>query len=231
MKKILAALAFALVATQANALIANGSHDLSDANVNLRTEYDLGANINLSSCQFCHAPHNVNTTITGLPLWNRTAPATTYDAGEVYASNTLKFTQTAGNVVTLGANSLTCLSCHDGATDMGATYTGSKGYSPAGTTVLMQQNFGLGAPNRDVAVGSSSSAWLTDDHPVGIPMIDGTDGFRTVAYAEGLGFTFYAGNVECGSCHDPHGDSDGASGGPSFLRVSATGLCAGCHNK
>lgn len=218
MKKLLVAIAASLFATQALAVIANGPHDLSAANAT--SNYPGGL---ISSCQFCHAPHNVNTGVAGAPLWNRNAGTEVYDATEVYASTTLQGT------VTLGANSLTCLSCHDGVSDMGATFTGSAGFAAA---TPMNLNFTTG-PVKPVAVGSVAGAnALRDDHPVGVAMIVDTD-FETVGNATTAGVRFYGATntVECGSCHDPHGTFDNVSGGASFLRTTTVGLCDACHLK
>ncbi len=200
MKKLLVALALAAFATTASAAIAGGSHDLSAR---------PGALI--SSCQFCHAPHNVNTGVQGAPLWNRNMGA----GYAVYTSNTLN-----DATVTLGANSLTCLSCHDGAGDMGATYTGSRGFAAV----------------TPIGVGSFANVGtaLTNDHPVGVNYVPGGE-YDSVANVTGSGLTLYGAagseSVECASCHEPHGTSDGLTGGPSFLRVAATALCAECHIK
>jgi predicted CXXCH cytochrome family protein len=226
MKKVLVAAAIALFAVQASAKIANGSHDLSLSNTTHNNYSASGPQ--LSSCQFCHAPHNVNTGVAGAPLWNR-QNVVYPEAGNMYTSTTLK----GGATQALGPNSITCLSCHDGTSDMGATYTGSKGYSSP-TAVTMITNFSLGDTTKVVAVGSvADSSGLRDDHPVGVPMIDGTGGFQTVVYAKAQLLTLYgvSNTVECGSCHDPHGLSDGASGGDSFLRIDKSVLCAGCHDK
>lgn len=202
MKKALVAVALAAIAPMASAAIALGSHDLSQL---------PGATI--SSCQFCHAPHNVNA-VGGAPLWNRNLAA----SGDftVYTSNTLNDT-----TVTLGVNSLTCLSCHDGVSDMGATFTGSHGFG--GTNTVITTTFA--DVTRD----------LTDDHPVGVTFNAGGE-FETVANVTAAGLVLYndgAGglSVECGSCHDPHGLSDGTAGGLSFLRAAATTICADCHLK
>lgn len=56
-------------------------------------------------CVYCHTPHGAHRTAK-LPLWNRTIKVTTY---QTYSSNTL-----TGAVAQPGANSLACLSCHDG---------------------------------------------------------------------------------------------------------------------
>lgn len=61
-------------------------------------------------CVYCHTPHGANSTTT-LPLWNRTMKATTYSTYNQLGTASL--TQTVSQP---GANSLACLSCHDGQT-------------------------------------------------------------------------------------------------------------------
>lgn len=197
MKKALVAIALAAVASTASAAIAGGSHDMTT----------MGGT--LSSCWYCHAPHFVNTGVPGAPLWNRATPAGPFT---VYSSGTLNDTNVA-----LGANSYTCLSCHDGVTDLGSMYTGTT------------ENLGTVTPYANVGTN------LGDDHPVGVNYIEGGE-FATRANAETAGMVFYsyvAGSysVECGSCHDPHGTSDGATGGAGFLRAPAASMCSACHLK
>jgi cytochrome c553 len=226
MKKILVAAAIALFASQAMAAIALSSHDLSDAN-NVTNRY-RGQGPQISSCQFCHAPHNSNTGMTGAPLWNRDDYVY---GGTLYTSGTF-----VGPEV-LGTASLVCLSCHDGSTDMGNTFTGSQGFSAGATP--MNQNFQGGGV---VAVGSAASNGISDDHPVGIayPGAAGAvTGYRAGALAVADGARFYGATsqVECGTCHDPHGTSrqnggsDGLAGNASFLRMDSGTICASCHTK
>jgi hypothetical protein len=95
---------------------------------------------------------------------------------------------------------------------------------------------------------------LTNDHPIGVllPTGDdwkvptGTKGTTKFFDTNGDGnmakdeVRLYAGErgpeVECASCHDPHGVPSGGVGSPfnpSFLRVTASGstICLTCHNK
>lgn len=207
MKKALVALALAALATSAQALIAGGSHDMTAAGT-----YD-GTDGTLSTCWYCHAPHNVNTTIPGTPLWNRTAPAGVLVP---YTSTTINDT-----TITIGANSKTCLSCHDGVTNMGEMYVGTDKLAIGALPALQYANLGVA---------------LSDDHPVGVTFTPGVNQLQTLAIATAAGFTFYAEaggvTVECASCHEPHGTSDGTSGGFGFLRAtSAAVACTGCHNK
>lgn len=114
---------------------------------------------------------------------------------------------------------------------------------------------GAGATDfKAYAIGSD----LRNDHPVGIrfPTVSGagTD-FKTPTATRGnLRFFDTNGNsrpdkdeirlydtgdgyeVECGSCHDPHGVPSGGPGSvfrPTFLRVANTGsaVCLTCHSK
>jgi hypothetical protein len=61
-------------------------------------------------CVFCHTPHGASGVV-ALPLWNRTIRPQTYQTYDLLNSSTL--TQA---VAQPGANSLACLSCHDGLT-------------------------------------------------------------------------------------------------------------------
>ncbi|MGK7346254.1 MAG: cytochrome c3 family protein [Candidatus Nitrospinota bacterium M3_3B_026] len=98
---------------------------------------------------------------------------------------------------------------------------------------------------------------LTDDHPVGVKLPDtntydfkaptGTDGALQFFDTNGDGradnneVRFYdtgeGYEVECASCHDPHGVESAGPGSefiPSFLRVNnnnASSLCLTCHDK
>jgi predicted CXXCH cytochrome family protein len=111
---------------------------------------------------------------------------------------------------------------HDGATAMGSTFKGSTG----GVAAL--------APTSYAFIGTN----LADDHPVGVLYTGGalgTTGWKSESAVGGVGLKLYAGQggltVECASCHEPHGVSDGATGGTGFLRVAIGELCSGCHTK
>jgi hypothetical protein len=92
--------------------IANTRHNLTqkhigDGNVNMnayRNNYE-------QVCVYCHTPHaaTTQTQLKNAPLWNRTMPN---PAG--YQTYNKVGTSSATAVSSPGANSLTCLSCHDG---------------------------------------------------------------------------------------------------------------------
>jgi hypothetical protein len=158
----------------------------------------------LPACQYCHAPHLwVTANESGGPLWNRNITA----AGAYTAYTSTGFTST----VTLGVASRVCLSCHDGSALLNSVNNGSG--TMAVTTIGA---FGVGTD-------------LRDDHPVGVVYTTGT------YYADisaNSNVTLYSAQVECATCHDPHGTSDGAAGGTVFARWgTGVDLCAQCHLK
>ncbi len=168
------------------------------------TKATYGNSTSLPACQYCHAPHVwVTANVTGGPLWNRNSHPGPYT---VYTS------QTITQVPVLGTASLICLSCHDGV----AMSQVNNGTAPAGALVAIASYANVGTD-------------LTNDHPVGVTYTVGT------AYRDVTGNTnvkLYAGRVECASCHDPHGTSDGVRGGAVFARwASGVDLCAQCHLK
>ncbi|MBL8490546.1 MAG: cytochrome c3 family protein, partial [Rhodocyclaceae bacterium] len=199
-----------------------------------------------------------------------------------YSSTTL----TNATVTQPGANSLACLSCHDGQTAVDSiinmpgsgrylesqktsqsnaflnTWNNTRGPDAtvhlglAGAECLACHSstagfIGAGATDFTVfAIGTN----LTNDHPIGVLLPTGEDwkvpggtkGTTKFFDANGDGrmssneVRLYAGDrgpeVECASCHDPHGVPSGGPGSPfnkSFLRVSDAGsaICLTCHSK
>jgi predicted CXXCH cytochrome family protein len=74
---------------------------------------------------------------------------------------------------------------------------------------------------------------LKNDHPVNFDYSDaaGLDsGLHPEATAVAGGMKFFAGSMQCSSCHDPHNDTAGEQ---PFLRASISGsaLCLVCHDK
>jgi predicted CXXCH cytochrome family protein len=251
MKKILVialVVAISLMgATAAMARIAGSKHDLSSSSTN--TGLHATGN-SLSACQFCHTPHlGNNDVVTGAPLWNRTMGTggfSTPGGGtyQVYGATASGATGTtlAGRVVDApGPNSKTCLSCHDGTLAM--------------STVLVGDNSGItgwannaGEVDGTNKLTSTSTAMLGVDlrqeHPVGVvynnsapnqaglnASVNATDytinGKKWKIYGGGLN----AGTVECGSCHDPHGDDSIINSLTSpFLKDTKTTICIDCHS-
>lgn len=237
-------------------------------------------------CVYCHTPHGANTTTTA-PLWNRTMKSNTYTS---YSSMTIE-----GVVGSPGANSLTCLSCHDGTTaiDSIINMPGSGKYLKAqeitqSNTFLNDQwtnntldaTVHLTMDATDLVPQTSTSCLvchstangalaatdfsafalgtdLSNDHPIGVPyrgLTAGTEYNATTGTSGNLKFFDKDGDnradkdevrlyntgdgfeVECATCHDPHGVPSGGAGSQfikTFLRATNAGsaLCLTCHTK
>jgi mono/diheme cytochrome c family protein len=244
---------------------------------------DLQRNNYGEVCVYCHTPHGANTTIAA-PLWNRTTKVNTYQTYDLL--NTGSITQPVSQP---GANSLTCLTCHDGTTAVDAIVNmpGSGRYNAARITsdaaALLNEwrspsltHDSLRGPDQGClvchnpngagaafpAAGDFSAAAigtdLRNDHPVGIlfptaagPGTDFNDPPRKelrMAYFDRNGNARADANeirmyntgegyeVECASCHDPHGVPSAGPGSQfnaTFLRVgnASSAVCLTCHSK
>lgn len=237
----------------------------------------------LEVCVYCHTPHAANRTTTA-PMWNRTMKVTTYQTYDLL--NTGGITQPISQP---GANSLSCLSCHDGQTAVDSiinmpgsgrtletqettenaaflnSWNNTRGpdavvharlssteclscHSPAG---------GLPGAGATDFTAFSIGTDLRNDHPVGVrfPSAGPGSDFRDPERKE-TRWAFFDNNangradsneirlynsgegyeVECASCHDPHGvpsAGPGSAFNPTFLRVSnvGSGVCLTCHSK
>ncbi len=168
------------------------------------TDHDLRNEISglTNICLPCHTPHKADITVDSAPLWNHALTTQTFTM----------YTTLTGRTGDPDGPSKLCLSCHDGVTALDS-YGGQ-----TGSNVM----------TGDHAVGTD----LRDDHPIGLPYpTTGDYNAATSVTAAGL-FLFDVGTevnrVECGSCHNPHNNTNG-----EFLRISndASALCLTCHQK
>jgi predicted CXXCH cytochrome family protein len=231
MKKALVALAIAALASTATAQIAGSKHDLSSGWNSLAPRTTAP----LASCTFCHAPHSANTAAPYdiAPLWNRRASTATFLVKPTLATNTTP-DLSAANIQ--AGHTLACLTCHDGVSDIGATFASGDAFTTtgnkipvAGTAASPGSNIGSTYNGTIYVSPGGTNADLRDDHPVGIPYPTTAPGFvaaATVKTTNGLLLYGPNNNVECGSCHEPHSVSNG-----KFLRQPANTLCALCHTK
>lgn len=234
-------------------------------------------------CVYCHTPHGANAQI-ALPLWNRTVKTNTYTTYNQLGTSTI--TQPIGQP---GANSISCLTCHDGTTavDSIINMPGSGRYSAAqetgaggseafldswtGNASQQHQTLALGlgggtclschSPDGVFEQATDFTVFsigldLRNDHPVGVRFPTSNTDFNVTNATSSRGDTFFdkdgdarmdkdevrlyetgdGPEVECASCHDPHGVPSGGTGSvfnPTFLRVSNAGssLCMTCHVK
>ncbi|MHB8798366.1 MAG: cytochrome c3 family protein [Thermoanaerobaculia bacterium] len=156
-------------------------------------------------CQPCHTPHNAGT-LTNVPLWNHASTTATFT---VYDSPTLNATglgQPAGV-------SKACLSCHDG-------------------TVALD-SFGGATGTHNITGNALLGTTLSNDHPVSFlydtTLATADGGLKDPATTAAVSALLFAGQMECGSCHDVH-DTPGVA---KLLVKSNAGsaLCLTCHDK
>lgn len=220
MKKVLVLAALAtLVATSSFAVIGNSKHDMTKA----IADGGAGFTGTTETCVFCHTPHAANTAVTIAPLWNRT---NTNATGTIYQG--LAINNTGASLASINqTDAPLCLSCHDG--NIGTALQNA----PNGVTIAA----GAYTMATAATITDGSGADLSNDHPIGMNMVDGVDGeIKTIAAIETnlgapVGGVFYGASktMWCSSCHDVHGKA----GAETFLRISngASALCLACHTK
>jgi len=193
-----------------------GAHDMSPAS-GAPVTGTLG-----SPCQYCHAPHSgINGTpgIQGTPLWSqKLSSVPTY---QMYTSPTMVNKTNASPP--LGSNSTLCLSCHDGTVALGMlTPYGQVSMTVAnlanttgglGTNLSSMHPFSFMTPiqtSPDLNPSLSAVPPSTQDPTGVVKLING--------------------NVECGSCHNPHVQNIDASGQFLVIDNSQSALCLACHS-
>jgi predicted CXXCH cytochrome family protein len=176
------------------------------------------------SCYFCHAPHSgLNGTggVTQTPLWDQ--KLSTVQTYTLYSATT---NQTNG-FLTPGSNSTLCLSCHDG------TVGGSTGISPGHLLP-----YGTIPVTGNWYSGDMLGTDLSTMHPFNfvLPLVAAPDlwpsltGTSPSTHDATGAVRLSNGNVECGSCHNPHVQNTDPSG--YFLVINNTNgaLCLACHS-
>ncbi len=150
--------------------IGDSRHNLGNLGIHLTSLPNSAASgINGTSeiCVFCHTPHHSNTSLSNVPIWNRTnSSAATYVAyGATLGGST---------VGAPGSTTLACLSCHDGVTtfDNLANRPG-KGTGALGAGFNMWEVNANGVTVGIVSNKMTSSRLnigtsLSNDHPVSV---------------------------------------------------------------
>lgn len=182
------------------ATLQGSSHDFTATGADT-VNYKFAASL----CETCHVPHSPASASSGV-LWNHAVTTATY---ALYSSSTLDATvgQPAGV-------SKLCLSCHDGTVAVnsyGGT-TGTKYISGA-------DSLGIDLSNDHPVSFTYDAALATADGELATPA-GGTVGAANLP--------LYANQLECGTCHDPHGASASYT---KFLRYPAATICTQCHTK
>ncbi|MEW6365869.1 MAG: cytochrome c3 family protein [Acidobacteriota bacterium] len=240
---VAAALLLAAATGFAQATIATGPHDLSAGSA-LRNG---NASINGQTCVFCHTPHGANLNSTA-PLWNRNNVTSTY---QVYSSSTMDAAAPSSAQIA-GSVSGACMSCHDGsiAVDVlvnlnGAAFGPAVAFTVQGAAKATYGNVAPGSNNLMTGGIPAMGTDLRNDHPITIiyqtarlatptEFVTETQVGSKIYVASGTGdLPLYgaaaaSATVECGSCHNPHNNTQG-----SFLRKSnaTSAICTTCHIK
>lgn len=181
--------------------ISGSGHDFSTASGTWNSNGEI--------CQPCHTPHNGDMSFAGAPLWDHEVTVASFT---LYTGTTTGSTFDATPGQPAGVSKL-CLSCHDG-------------------TVALD-SFGGTTGSTNISGSALVGTDLSNDHPVSFlydTALAGTDGgLHDPATTPAAANLLFAGNLECGSCHDVH---NGA--GISNLLVmsnAASALCLTCHDK
>lgn len=217
-------------------------------------------------CVFCHTPHGASNGAT--PLWNRGLSAQTYTR---YTSGSLDADPLGAIRDTPDGSSRLCLSCHDGTLAVGSVNVlngeanGSIALTGAGVTdgkLSSSSNRNLGTDLRNdhpISVAFTNALAVRDGElrrvdaatqrwPASAPHVIGVRGDVRAALPleRQTGSPSSPGEVQCGTCHDPHlWESDPAKGNQKFLRLNRfqeaapTGsfnqatdnVCLACHDK
>lgn len=214
-------------------------------------------------CVFCHTPHGASAA-PAAPLWNRQLSGQTYT---VYESSSLDAQTIAGQLLDQPAgSSKLCLSCHDGTIAIGSVNvlggqasasidvanTGVGGAMPAGagTATGFTRNLGTDLGNDHPLSITYDAALAAADGELRNPALSAHIGLRSpgVRFPVPLEPTgpLGQGQVQCGTCHDPHLHDPASTGSIKFLRLqrfqqappvpgafSQTQdiVCLGCHEK
>jgi predicted CXXCH cytochrome family protein len=199
-----------LAGAPTHAKVVGTRHDLSARGPGLTKAFGKKASaqedvMGQEICVFCHAPH---TTTPATALWNRSASPPIY---KLYSSSTLDAVPGQPSF-----DSKLCLSCHDGTIAVGAVLSRRAEIPTLGT---------LRGP-------SNLTTDLSDDHPISFAY----DAGLAAADPELVDPSFLMGDVkpdehgqlQCTSCHDPHGNAES-----DFLLMDTafSALCVTCHRK
>ena len=246
-----------VVHAQSTSDIVNTPHNLSVSGPGAVT-----ADTQEQVCIFCHTPHGASNA-PGAPLWNRVLTTQTYT---VYDSASLDAETIAGQLAQPAGTSKACLSCHDGVLAISAVnvlsgeLNATIAITGAGPGDTMPPGEGL-----DTGFTRNLGTDLSNDHPISmtydtdLALADGelldpavsphieirAVGVRPPVPLEPTG-PAGEGQVQCGSCHDPHVVDLDVPPTNKFLRlkrfqqVQPTGgafdpdsdiNCLACHDK
>ncbi len=195
--------------------ILNTRHNMTQSTLTNGYDHtmDNGRNDYGEVCVYCHTPHGANTTI-AVPLWNRTIKTTAYQTYNQLATGS--FSVAPGTSMQPGAQSLSCLSCHDGQTAIDSIinmpgsgrYSASQQTSPAGVNIASPEY---------IAATAFMNTW--NNAGSGVPRAGAIDTVRhqgmnstytALGGAKGLGNGDGSDGIGCLVCHSDSGLLGGA---------------------
>ena len=200
--------------TQINADVL-GEHNMAPASGSPITG-NLG-----SPCLYCHAPHsgiNNPVGVSQTPLWSQTLSSV--QSYQVYTSSTM-VNQTNPSPP-LGNNSTLCLSCHDGTVALGTT-------TPYGQVSMSATLSGTAADLGTNLQATHPFSFITPLQPASDIWASLTASPPTTQDTTGA-VKLIGGNVECGSCHNPHVQNIDPSSDFLVINNSQSALCLACHS-
>ena len=182
------------------------------------------------SCLYCHAPHSGLNGAPGVartPLWDQKLSSVT--AYTLYSGTT---TNTMIPSLTPGTNSTLCLSCHDG------TVGGSTGLAPGHLVP-----YGTVKMTGSWYAGDMLGTDLSTMHPINfkLPLQCPNNVCSSIGLVQSLvnsppstadttgAVQLIQGNVECGSCHNPHIQNTDPNGYFLVSTNTSGALCLACH--
>ena len=191
--------------------IANTRHNLTMSYNGQNQVMDPYRNNYYEICVYCHTPHGANSTAAA-PLWNRTVTQRTYtlfnqdntpDKTNFFEPTMLDLTYTQP-----GPNSLTCLSCHDGATAIDSIIN---------MPTQMTGEFRAGYSNNAETLVESEflDAWSGNKLGMGSP--GDIDPATNLPQGQHAGFNSQDSSL-CITCHNP--GSTGVFSAPDFKLFS-----------
>ncbi len=185
--------------------------------------------INSLACLSCHDGQTAIDSIINMPGSGRSNPAQATTQDNAFL-DTWPGSLGGHGGLDSGGGGVACLSCHSpgnqpAATDFTAFYIGTDLRNDHPIGITFPTNAGPGTEFNEPGTIQGNLRWF-DFNGNGR-----ADKQEVRLYDTGDGF-----EVECGTCHDPHGVPTAGAGStfiPTFLRVSNTGsgLCLTCHNK
>ncbi|MBI4911662.1 MAG: hypothetical protein HY823_02895 [Acidobacteria bacterium] len=222
--------------------IVGSKHDLSWVYGQSSAMHSTAISNYTQICVFCHTPHSSLSSVSNVPLWNRSLPDP--------SRYTTYFSESLHNLPSApGGHSLACLSCHDGtiAVDTVVNMPGPglvNGNYPLGSIAFItsahaamnptgsagncgychRPGFAGYATHLPAYMGTNLSA----HHPVSILYPSTGAEFVPASTLAGSSTPLRNGRVECTSCHAVHDPAI-----PPFLRRdnARSALCLSCHLK